>query len=93
MTRARSFIDLADKSGWTLPGPFEPMAAIPSSVCLTIYADPDGFTTTPLQEQVEEIEAGKLKVTVGKTFKLEDIVEAHRTMDENRAGGKIVVMP
>ncbi|KAI7527859.1 hypothetical protein KC331_g16071 [Hortaea werneckii] len=42
---------------------------------------------------VEEIEAGKLKVTVGKTFKLEDIVEAHRTMDENRAGGKIVVMP
>ncbi|GAB1731478.1 hypothetical protein NU195Hw_g1090t1 [Hortaea werneckii] len=78
---------------WTLPGPFEPMAAIPSSVCLTIYADPNGFMTTPLQALVEEIEAGKLKVTVGKTFKLEDIVEAHRTMDENRAGGKIVVMP
>ncbi|KAI7334483.1 hypothetical protein KC367_g1551 [Hortaea werneckii] len=78
---------------WTLPGPFEPMTAIPSSVCLTIYADPDGFMTTPLQALVEDIEAGKLKVTVGKTFKLEDIVEAHRTMDENRAGGKIVVMP
>ena len=69
------------------------MAAIPSSVCLTIYADPDGFMTTPLQALVEEIEAGKLKVTVGKTFKLEDIVKAHRTMDENRAGGKIVVTP
>ncbi|RMY61368.1 hypothetical protein D0865_01035 [Hortaea werneckii] len=76
-----------------MTSPFEPMAAIPSSVCLTIYADPDGFMTTPLQALVEEIEAGKLKVTVGKTFKLEDIVEAHRTMDENRAGGKIVVMP
>ncbi|KAI7110465.1 hypothetical protein KC352_g36287 [Hortaea werneckii] len=80
-------------NSWTLPGPFEPMAAIPSSVCLTIYADPDGFMTNPLQGLVEEIEAGKLKVTVGKTFKLEDIVEAHRTMDENRAGGKIVMMP
>ena len=29
---------------------------------------------------------------IGKVFKLDDIVEAHATMEENRAGGKIVVL-
>jgi len=29
---------------------------------------------------------------IGKVFSLDDIVEAHATMEENRAGGKIVVM-
>jgi NADPH:quinone reductase-like Zn-dependent oxidoreductase len=48
--------------------------------------------STPLQDMVEAIEAGTLPVTVGKTFKLEEIVEAHRTMEENKAGGKIVVL-
>lgn len=38
------------------------------------------------------MEEGKLKVKVGKVFKLDDIVEAHRTMEENKAGGKIVVL-
>lgn len=28
----------------------------------------------------------------GEDFKLEEIVEAHRTMEENRAGGKIVLL-
>lgn len=48
---------------------------------------------TPLQELVRQIEAGSLKVSVAKAFKLGEIVEAHRMMDENRAGGKIVVLP
>ena len=46
----------------------------------------------PLQELVEQAEAGKLKVPIGKVFNLEDIVEAHRTMDANKAGGKIVCL-
>ena len=33
-----------------------------------------------------------MKVNVGKTFRLEEIVEAHKTMEENRAGGKIVLL-
>ena len=28
----------------------------------------------------------------GRVFKLDDIVEAHRCMEENKAGGKIVVL-
>ena len=34
-----------------------------------------------------------LRVQVGRTFRLEEIAEAHRCMEENRAGGKIVVLP
>ena len=51
------------------------------------------FMNTPLQEMVKQIEAGTLLVTIGKTFKLDEIVEAHRTMEENKAGGKIVILP
>lgn len=77
---------------WTLKD-FEPMGAIPTSVCLTTYSGgPTEFMDTPLQEMVEQIEAGKMNITVGKTFELDEMVEAHRCMEENRAGGKIVVL-
>lgn len=79
-------------NSWTVEN-FEPNVHLPTSVCLTTYAGgPQEFINTPLQELVEQIEAGKLSVHVGKTFKLDEIVEAHRTMEENRAGGKIVVL-
>ena len=72
---------------------FEVMAAIPTAVCLTTYqGDEKDFVNTPFEELVQQIKAGSLKVSVGKTFKLDDIVEAHRTMEENRAGGKIVLL-
>ncbi|KAK4554793.1 hypothetical protein LTR86_008295 [Recurvomyces mirabilis] len=77
---------------WSLKD-FSPMDAIPTSVCLTSYdGGPDAFISTPLQELVDQIEAGTLPVSIGKTFKLDDIVEAHRTMEQNKAGGKIVVL-
>jgi NADPH:quinone reductase-like Zn-dependent oxidoreductase len=80
-------------NSWSLPD-FSPMDAIPVSVCLTMYdGGPKAFMSTPLQEMTEQIEAGTLPVSIGKTFKLDEIVEAHRTMEENRAGGKIVVLP
>lgn len=70
------------------------MEAIPTGVCLTSYdGGAEAFIRTPLQEMVEQIEAGTLPVSIGKTFRLDEIVEAHRTMEENRAGGKIVVLP
>lgn len=69
------------------------MASIPTSVYLTAYAgESSDFMNTPLQEMVDKIEAGKLSVTVGRTFKLQEIKEAHRMMEENRAGGKVVVL-
>jgi NADPH:quinone reductase-like Zn-dependent oxidoreductase len=72
---------------------FSPMDVIPTSVCLTTYdGGPEDFMLTPLDELVEQVAAGTLPVQIGRVFKLDDIVEAHRCMEENRAGGKIVVL-
>jgi len=72
---------------------FSPMDVIPTSVCLTTYdGGPEDFMLTPFYELVEQVAVGTLPVQVGRVFKLDNIVEAHRCMEENRAGGKIVVL-
>ena len=72
---------------------FSPMDAIPTAVSLTTYAGgAEDFMRTPLQELVQQIEKGTLRPQVGQVFPLDQIVEAHRCMEENRAGGKIVVL-
>jgi NADPH:quinone reductase-like Zn-dependent oxidoreductase len=72
---------------------FSPMDAIPTAVGLTTYdGGPGDFMRTPLDELVEQVAQGRFRVQVGRVFKLDDIVEAHRCMEENRAGGKIVVL-
>jgi NADPH:quinone reductase-like Zn-dependent oxidoreductase len=72
---------------------FAPMEAIPTAVSLTTYAgESEDFMRTPFEDLVEQIAAGTLRVQVGKTFHLDEIVEAHRCMEENKAGGKIVVL-
>jgi NADPH:quinone reductase-like Zn-dependent oxidoreductase len=78
---------------WTLDD-FAPMEAIPTAVNLTTYTGgAEDFMATPLQDLVREVEAGRLKVKLGPTFRLDEIVAAHRCMEDNRAGGKIVVLP
>jgi NADPH:quinone reductase-like Zn-dependent oxidoreductase len=77
---------------WSLEN-FAPMEEIPTAVSLTTYAgESEDFMRTPLEDLVEQIAAGTLHVQVGKTFHLAEIVEAHRCMEENKAGGKIVVL-
>ena len=72
---------------------FSPMGAIPTSVKLTTYSGgAEDFVETPLQAFIDELEAGRTQSRVGRVFNLDDIVEAHRCMEENRAGGKIVVL-
>ena len=72
---------------------FSPMDMIPTAVGLTTYdGGPEDFMRTPLQELVDQVAAGTLHAQVGRTFHLDEIVEAHRCMEENRAGGKIVVL-
>ncbi len=77
---------------WSLDD-FSPMEVIPTAVGLTTY---DGgvaeFMATPLSDLAGQIAAGSLHVQVGRVFQLDDIVEAHRCMEENKAGGKIVVL-
>jgi NADPH:quinone reductase-like Zn-dependent oxidoreductase len=70
------------------------MGAIPTSVNLTTYSGgADDFVRTPLQEFVQAVEQGRTTVKLGPVFQLDDIVEAHRCMGENRAQGKIVGVP
>ena len=72
---------------------FAPMEVIPTAVSLTTYAgESEDFMRTPLQDLVEQIAAGTLHVQIRRTFHLDEIVEAHRCMEENKAGGKIVVL-
>jgi NADPH:quinone reductase-like Zn-dependent oxidoreductase len=69
------------------------MDVIPTAVSLTTYdGGPEDFMRTPLEELIEQIAAGTLRVNVGKVFHLDEIAEAHRCMEENKAGGKIVVL-
>ena len=72
---------------------FAPMDSIPTAVCLTCYAgEANDFMLTPMKDLAAQVAAGTLRVQIGRTFHLDDIVEAHRTMEENKAGGKIVVL-
>jgi NADPH:quinone reductase-like Zn-dependent oxidoreductase len=72
---------------------FAPMEAIPTAVSLTTYAgESEDFMRMPLEDLVEQIAARTIHVQIGKVFHLDEIVEAHRCMEENKAGGKIVVL-
>ena len=52
---------------------------------------PNDFMHMQLRELVDRVAACALKVQVGKVFHLDEIVEAHRCMEEIKAGGQIVV--
>jgi NADPH:quinone reductase-like Zn-dependent oxidoreductase len=77
---------------WSLDN-FSPMDVIPTGVSLTTYSGgAEDFMLTPLDTLAREVAAGKLHVEIGRTFRLDEIVEAHRCMEDNKAGGKIVVL-
>jgi NADPH:quinone reductase-like Zn-dependent oxidoreductase len=93
-TKSKGIVCMTGMVGdqWSLQD-FSPMGSIPTAVCLTTYSGgSDDFMRTPLQELVDQIEEGSLVPKVGRVFSLDQIVEAHRCMEENRAGGKIVVL-
>jgi NADPH:quinone reductase-like Zn-dependent oxidoreductase len=72
---------------------FAPMDMIPSAVALTTYSgDVRDFMATPLQHLVDEVAVGNLHISLGPVFHLDNIAEAHRAMEDNRAGGKIAVL-
>lgn len=79
-------------NAWMLDG-FAPMDAIATGVSLTTYSgDVADFMAMPLQDLVDAVAAGRLHVGLGRVFPFDEIVEAHRAMENNSAGGKIVVL-
>jgi NADPH:quinone reductase-like Zn-dependent oxidoreductase len=72
---------------------FAPMDVIPTAVSLTTYSGGvEDFMAMPLQDLIDRVAAGSLPVAIGRVFQLDDIVQAHRMMENNEAGGKIVVL-
>jgi NADPH:quinone reductase-like Zn-dependent oxidoreductase len=77
---------------WSLAD-FAPMDVIPTGVSLTTYSGGvEDFLAMPLQFLIEQVADGLLPVRIGRVFGLNNIVEAHRTMESNGAGGKIVIL-
>jgi NADPH:quinone reductase-like Zn-dependent oxidoreductase len=77
---------------WTLPD-FYPTGDIPSGVRLTGYSgDATDLPPAVLQEFLDAVATGDAVVPIGRVFHLEEIQEAHRVMEANTAGGKIVVV-
>ncbi|CAM3809140.1 zinc-binding alcohol dehydrogenase family protein [Polaromonas hydrogenivorans] len=72
---------------------FAPMDSIPTGVSLTTYSGGVAdFMAMPLQRLVDDVAAQRLPLIVGKVFGIDQIVQAHRMMEANGAGGKIVVL-
>ncbi|HTI13614.1 MAG TPA: zinc-binding alcohol dehydrogenase family protein [Dictyobacter sp.] len=81
-------------NAWTFEN-FGPMAAIPSTVKLTTYGSGSvhvDHSTAALQDIVDGVAAGRYQVNIDRVFHFDEIVDAHRHMEENRAIGKIVVL-
>ncbi|OKL64178.1 hypothetical protein UA08_00537 [Talaromyces atroroseus] len=77
---------------WTLDN-MNPMEFIPRYVHLTVFGGwIEEFMDTPFDDIIQQVEAGKLKIKVGKVFHIDQIAEAHQCMDDNLAEGKIVVL-
>lgn len=76
---------------WTM-NEFTPMGDIPSLGRLTVYmGDAENLHKDLLQEFIDAVAAGKINLNIDKTFRLDQISEAHRYMESNQAKGKIVV--
>ena len=82
-------------SGWMIPD-FQPVAMIPSGTRLTAFHSNDikgSAGAAALQQVIREVEAGVYRPNVDRVFALDDIVAAHRYMEDNQATGKLVVLP
>lgn len=82
-------------SGWLIPD-FEPVAMIPSGTKLTAFHSDNykgGAGVDVLRRIVREVEAGVYRPNVDRVFSLDDVVAAHRYMENDEATGKVVVVP
>lgn len=72
---------------------FAPMEYIPAAVHLTVY-DSGQIRVGPeyFQQFIRDIENGEIQIAIKEIVPLEEIVEAHKLMESNVGGGKIVVI-
>jgi NADPH:quinone reductase-like Zn-dependent oxidoreductase len=77
---------------------FNPLLQMPSGVYLTFFGSfvfgTPGFplSDAPLQQIAADVAAGRLDAKPSRIFRFDEIREAHRVMEANEAGGKMVVV-
>jgi len=77
---------------WSIPN-FSPMEFIPATVRLTVYDSGQiSSPTAVFQAFIRDVEADQVKLAISQVFRLDQIVEAHRFMEQNQGTGKIVVL-
>ncbi|WP_318307111.1 zinc-binding dehydrogenase [Amycolatopsis solani] len=80
-------------SGWVIKD-LEPIAMIPSGTRLTAFHSKTVQGDAPaLQRIVDAVEAGRYDSHLDRVFALEDIVAAHRVMENDESAGKLVAVP
>ncbi|WP_448630416.1 alcohol dehydrogenase catalytic domain-containing protein [Cellulomonas soli] len=76
---------------WTVPE-FYPMDWLPNGVRLTAYSGDAADLPAPvLQGFLDAVADGRATVPVGRVYRLDEIVQAHRDMEAGTVGGKGVV--
>ncbi|HEY5981747.1 MAG TPA: zinc-binding alcohol dehydrogenase family protein [Microlunatus sp.] len=77
---------------WTIPD-FYPMDWLPNGVRLTAYSgEASGLPAPVLQEFLEAVTTGQATIPIGRVYRLDQIVQAHRDMEAGTVGGKAVVL-
>jgi NADPH:quinone reductase-like Zn-dependent oxidoreductase len=72
---------------------FDLRSALPAGATYGFYGgEQEDFHAMPLGKLVKQVVDGTLLIQIGKTFHIDEIVEAHRAQEQNTAGGKIVVL-
>ena len=78
-------------SEWTIKE-FTPMGDIPSLGRLTVYmGESKNLSKELLQEFIDEVKNGSIKLNIDKVFRLDEVAKAHQYMEDNKAKGKLVV--
>jgi NADPH:quinone reductase-like Zn-dependent oxidoreductase len=78
---------------WTVPD-FYPIEYLPRGVRLTAYGgDASDLPADVLQDFLDAVAAGDADVPIHRTYRLDEIAEAHADMEAGRATGKLVVLP
>jgi len=60
---------------------------------LTVYiGESKNLSKELLQDFIDDIEKGNIKLNIDGTFQLDEVATAHEYMEDNRAKGKIIVL-
>ena len=77
---------------WTIDG-FYPMDWLPNGVRLTAYSGEAADLPAPvLQDFLDAVAGGEAAIPLGRVYRLDQIVQAHRDMEAGAVNGKGVVL-